>query len=124
MIKPYLRYRADAAGEVWIRKAFTAENVSEVMEGVKGVVNDPNGTGYGAYREDILLAGKTGTAELKAAQEDMSGTEIGWFSVFTVEKETEKPILIVSMVEDVKDLGGSGYVVQKDKAVLDEYFIR
>ena len=52
----------------------------------------------------------------------MSGTEIGWFSVFTVEKETEKPILIVSMVEDVKDLGGSGYVVQKDKAVLDEYF--
>ena len=122
MIKPYLQYRADAAGEVWISEAFTAENVREVMEGVKGVVNDSNGTGYGAYREDILLAGKTGTAELKAVQEDMSGTEIGWFSVFTVEKETEKPILIVSMVEDVKDLGGSGYVVQKDKAVLDEYF--
>lgn len=26
------------------------------------------------------------------------------------------------MVEDVKNLGGSGYVVEKDAQVLDEYF--
>ena len=25
------------------------------------------------------------------------------------------------MVENVKDIGGSGYVVEKDKAILDEY---
>ena len=90
---------------------------------MKGVVNDPNGTGYAAHREDIMLAGKTGTAELKATKEDTSGTEIGWFSVFTVEKDTEKPILLISMVENVKGLGGSGYVVKKDKTVLDEYLM-
>ena len=28
------------------------------------------------------------------------------------------------MVENVKDLGGSGYVVGKDKAVLEQYFER
>ena len=123
IIKPYLQYREDAAGEVWISGAFTSENVREVMEGVKGVVNDPNGTGYAAHREDIVLAGKTGTAELKATKEDTSGTEIGWFSVFTAEKDTEKPILLISMVENVKNLGGSGYVVKKDKTVLDAYLM-
>ena len=92
------------------------------MEGLYGVVNDPEGTGYGAYREDMVLAGKTGTAELKATQEDTTGTEIGWFSVFTTDRNISKPILLISMVEDVKNLGGSGYVVEKDAAVLEKYF--
>ncbi len=30
------------------------------MQGVEGVVNNPEGTGYAAHRDDILLAGKTG----------------------------------------------------------------
>ena len=34
----------------------------------------------------------------------------------------ERPILIVSMVEDVKGRGGSGYVVGKDKEVLESWF--
>ena len=34
----------------------------------------------------------------------------------------EHPILIVSMVEDVKGRGGSGYVVEKDKQVLESWF--
>ena len=33
--------------------------------------------GYAAHRDDILLAGKTGTAEIKASKEDTSGTELG-----------------------------------------------
>lgn len=94
------------------------------MEGLIGVVNDPNGTGYALRRDDILLAGKTGTAEIKDSQEDTEGTEIGWFCSFTAEKEAEKPIMLISMVENVKDLGGSGYVVGKDKAVLEQYFER
>jgi len=121
MVKPYLQYKKEAVGEVWIAEAFTADNVKEVLDGVQGVVNDPNGTGYAAHREDVVLAGKTGTAELKATKEDTSGTEIGWFSVFTAERAAEQPVLIISMVENVKEIGGSGYVVQKDKAVLDAY---
>lgn len=121
IVKPYLQYKNEAVGEVWIAEAFTADNVQEVLDGVQGVVNDPNGTGYAAHREDMVLAGKTGTAELKATKEDTTGTEIGWFSVFTTERDTEKPVLIISMVENVKGIGGSGYVVQKDKAVLDAY---
>ena len=121
LIQPYLRYRENPVGEVWIPEAFTPDNIQEVMEGAKAVLNDPNGTGYAAHREDVVLAGKTGTAELKATKEDTSGTEIGWLAVFTAERDAEKPILLISMVEDVKNIGGCGYVIAKDKAVLDVY---
>ena len=122
IIQPYLQYSDNPAGRIWIKEAFSSETVSQVMEGLTGVVNDPNGTGYAAHRDDILFAGKTGTAELKESQEDTSGTEIGWFAVFTADKNVETPILMLSMVENVKGIGGSGYVVSKDKAVLDQYF--
>lgn len=121
IIKPYLQYKENASGEVWISQAFSANTVDKVMEGLVGVINSQNGTAYSAHRDDVILAGKTGTAELKATKEDTDGTEIGWFSVFTADKNVEKPILIISMVENVKGIGGSGYVVNKDKVVLDEY---
>lgn len=121
IMKPYLQYNEEKRGETWISEAFSKETVDKVMEGLTGVVNHPDGTAYSIHREDVLLAGKTGTAELKASKEDATGTEIGWFSVFTVDKDIENPVLIVSMVEDVKGIGGSGYVVGKDKKVLEEY---
>ena len=36
--------------------------------------------------------------------------------------KVDKPILLISMVENVKGIGGSGYVVKKDATVLEEYF--
>ena len=122
IIRPSLQYHENPEGKIWIEDAYSPETVSQVMEGLKGVINDPDGTGYGAHREDLLLAGKTGTAEIKDSKEDISGTEIGWFSVFTTDKNASSPILVVSMVENVKDIGGSGYVVSKDKEVLEQYF--
>ena len=41
---------------------------------------------------------------------------------YTADKSVDKPILLISMVENVKGIGGSGYVVKKDATVLDEYF--
>lgn len=122
VIKPYLVYQNEAEAEYWIPGAFSNETASRVLEGTKKVVNDPNGTGYAAHRDDILLAGKTGTAEIKASKDDTSGTELGWFAIFTAEDTAEFPILIISMVEDVKGRGGSGYVVKKDSLVLEEWF--
>ena len=122
IIKPYLVYQNKVSAEYWISGAFSSETASRVLEGTKKVVNDSHGTGYAAHRDDIVLAGKTGTAEIKASKDDTSGTELGWFAVFTAEKTVERPILIISMVEDVKGRGGSGYVVKKDNRVLEEWF--
>ena len=122
VIKLYLQYKEDATSDIWIADVFTEDTTDTVMEGLKGVINDPNGTGYAAYREDVVSAGKTGTAEIKATKDDTDGSEIGWFCVFSTEADVENPILIVSMVEDVKGMGGSGYVVGQDNAVLEQYW--
>ena len=122
MIKPYLTYKEDAMPDVWIKEAFTKDVAQTVLEDTKEVINNPHGTGYAAHRTDIILAGKTGTAEIKASKDDTTGTELGWFSVFTTDKNMERPIMIVSMVEDVKGRGGSGYVVKKDSQVLEKWF--
>lgn len=122
VIKPYLSYQKKAPSECWIPDAFSGDVADTVLEGMKKVVNDSHGTGYAAHRGDIVMAGKTGTAEIKASKEDTSGTELGWFSIFTTDKTMKHPVLIVSMVEDVKGRGGSGYVVEKDKQVLAEWF--
>lgn len=127
MLKPYLVYRKDPVGEYLVEGAFSAEAAGTVLEGMKKVVNDPNGTGYGssrlARREDVVLAGKTGTAELKTTKEE-DGSELGWFAVMTADPEEENPILLVSMIEDVEEKGGSSYVVGKDSEVLSGWFTR
>ncbi len=120
VVKPYLIQKQEM--EYWLAGAFSVDTTNMVLEGIKKVVNDPHGTGYAAHREDVLLAGKTGTAEIKASQDDTSGTELGWFAIFTAEKTAERPILLVSMTEDVKERGGSGYVVEKDRQVLEHWF--
>lgn len=122
IIKPYLLYKNDVKTECWISGAFSKKTSRQVLDGITKVVNDPHGTGYAVHRKDLTLAGKTGTAEIKASKEDTSGTELGWFAVLTPNKNEKKPILIVSMVEDVKGRGGSSYVTQKDKPVLEKWF--
>lgn len=122
MVKPYLVYQEDAQPQQWISGAVSTDTADRVLEGLKGVVNNSEGTGYAARREDVLLAGKTGTAEIKDSKEDTTGTELGWFAVFSAGEDEENPILIVSMVEDVKERGGSGYVVEKVSQVLDVWF--
>lgn len=121
VIRPYLTYSETPKSEVWISQAFSSDAASRVKTALEKVVNTPEGTGYGAHREDIALAGKTGTAEIKADQNDTTGTELGWFGVFTEDAAAQKPVLLMSMVEDVKDRGGSGYVVDKSAAVLQGY---
>ena len=122
IIKPYLVYQAEATVTFWMPGAFSKETAKQVLEGTKKVVNDSHGTGYAAHRDDIVLAGKTGTADINATKDDTSGTELGWFAIYSTEETVEHPILIISMVEYVKGRGGSGYVVKKDSAVLEDWF--
>lgn len=122
MIRPRLEYEKEQQGGTWVEDAFTPEAARTVQEDLVQVIENPGGTGHNARIEGIPLAGKTGTAEIKASKEDTSGTELGWFNVFTTDPAMENPLLLISMVEDVKDRGGSGYVVDKTKTVLEQWF--
>ena len=119
MIRPYLLKNQAAAPGYWIEGAFSQEAAAIVADGLTAVVSSPNGTGHSAYTKGVSLAGKTGTAEIKAAKTDTTGTELGWFVAFPTDRDAKNTAMIVSMVEDVKDRGGSGYVVGKVKGALD-----
>lgn len=120
MIAPYLEKTEGQTSSYWVENAFTKEAADTIREDLTAVISDENGTGHGAWREDAALAGKTGTAEIKASQEDETGTELGWFAVFNTEGEDAERFLMLNMVEDVKERGGSGYVVAADADILNE----
>lgn len=121
VVKPYLTYMKNPKPQIWLPHACSSETASTIDNALKMVISSDHGTGRAARRSDITLAGKTGTAEIKATQEDPDGKELGWFSVYSDDGHKGVPILLVSMVEDVKKKGGSGLVVRRGKAVLDAY---
>ena len=45
-------------------------------------------------------------------------------AVFTTDPNIVNPILLISMVEDVKNRGGSGYVVEHMKTPLGNYLVK
>ena len=93
IFQPYLII--DQKPKSWIKSAFSKSTVNIIKEALIGVISDSNGTGHAIYHNDIELAGKTGTAELKSSQSDTNGTELGWFTVMTTNSDT--PILITTM---------------------------
>lgn len=118
MVKPYLEYKDKAEPEYWKEQAFTAEAADTVRDDLIQVVESPEGTGHSARIEGLTLAGKTGTAEIKAAKDDTTGTELGWFNAFTV-GDSSAPCLVIAMVEDVKGRGGSHYVIPRVKSIFE-----
>ena len=121
MIRPVLEYAEGSSPEYWLQDVFTEEAANIVTEDMIQIIENPEGTGAAAKVEGISLAGKTGTAEIKDSQDDTNGTELGWFGVFTADAPQEQSFLLVSMAEDVKDRGGSGYVIAQEKDVLADY---
>ena len=115
VIKPYLIYQNEAEAEYWIPGAFSNETASRVLEGTKKVVNNPNGTGYAAHRDDIILAGKTGTAEHGDAS---STTPHAWFVGFS---NVEDPDIVVSVIAEEYG-SGSEVAVPIAQKIFDAYY--
>lgn len=119
MIMPYLEYKENSTPTYYKTHAFSTETANTIKEDLIQVVENPNGTAYSAKMEGLTIAGKTGTAEIKQSKEDENGTEIGWFNSFIVDENNKKQLLIISMVEDVKNRGGSHYLLNKIRTVYE-----
>ena len=59
--------------------------------------------------------------QAKQTQTDTKGTELGWFVTIMPKTNKKDALELISMTEDVKKRGGSGYVVNKTKKILQEY---
>lgn len=120
LIKPQLERQTESSPEVWHEQVMTADTARLILDNLIQVVEHPNGTGRAANIPGTTLAAKTGTAELKQSKDDTDGKENGWF----VALDTDEPeLLIAMMIEDVKDRGGSNYVVPKVKRVLQDFVV-
>ena len=119
---PYIEYKETTENPEYYKKdAFEKSIADEIKKDMIQVVENPGGTAYSLRIEGKTIAGKTGTAEIKASQNDKNGTEIGWFNSFIADENSGKQLLIVSMVEDVKGRGGSHYLLPKIKTIYENY---
>jgi penicillin-binding protein len=117
MIKPYLLKKENQSPEIWHKGVVTGDGASYITEGLKGVVEDPHGSAYKPVNDSLTVAGKTGTAELKASKDDQNGKENGWFVAYDYKNQD---LLLAIMIQDVSKKGGSAYVVKKGKALFSE----
>lgn len=117
MIKPYLEYKEDKTPEILRENAFTSEAANIVKNDLIQVIENPEGTATDMRINGITLAGKTGTAELKVSKEEEANT-LGWFDLITVDEDTDKQYVIVSMVEEARNLGGSHYLIRKIRSLF------
>ncbi len=121
MIMPYIEYKEPKEPEHFVEGAFTKEAADEIKEDLIQVVEDSAGTASSAKISGVKLAGKTGTAEIKKSKDDTEGTELGWFNAFVADESSKKQLLVVSMIEDVKNRGGSHYVIPKVKSIFEKF---
>ena len=120
MIQPVLKYEENAAAKIWKEQAVSAQTAQTVKQSLLSVIENPSGTGASAKIDGVTMLGKTGTAEIKESQDDMTGVERGWFICETTE-DMPNQIAVVGMVEDVKTKGGSSYVTQKVRNIAASY---
>ena len=118
MIKPYIEYSDET--EYLIENAFSKEAANEIQKDLIQVIENPNGTGHEAKIDGITLAGKTGTAELKASGEE-EGEELGWFNAFIISDRENEQLLTINMIENVEDRGGSHYLLPKVRNIISSY---
>ncbi|MGL4107810.1 penicillin-binding transpeptidase domain-containing protein [Clostridium sp. LP20] len=118
IISPYLEYKNNPESKIWKENAISKESANLVLQNMIQVVENTGGTGHEVQTSGLTIAAKTGTAEIKASQDDTTGTELGWFAAMTTNKDKNN-LLVVTMAEDVKDRGGSHYVIPKVKKALE-----
>lgn len=111
MLKPTLLTSEDTE-QVWKDGLITEEQAEVINKALRKVVTQ--GTGKKANIDELAIAGKTGTAELKKTS-DEKGQENGWFVGYPAD---DQDILIALMREHVEKEGGSSITVEQVTDIL------
>ena len=114
MIKPYLEIKEDNEVEYLVEGAFSADAANIIKDDLIQVVE--TGTATDMKVAGRTIAGKTGTAELKASR-NAEADVLGWFNCFTTDSDNNQ-LLVVSMVENARALNGSHYLIKKIKTLF------
>ena len=121
IMNPRLVLTSDSSATIWKESAIKSEYLPTLIEDFSAMVNDTDGSAHLAQIDGFNIAAKTGTAEIKASQDDTNGTENGWFVAVDT---TASKLAVAMIVEDVKDRGGSSIPIPKVKEIMEEYLNR
>ena len=88
------------------------KNIAAVVSGLVGVVNEPGGTAYPERLKEVVVAGKTGTAQVvamgairvKSKDLDYAHGDHAWFCAFA---PADKPEIAVVVINEHAGHGGS-----------------
>ena len=100
LVKPYIVSKVgdvDTASMSKIELDISPESMKVVRSGMRDVVNDPRGTGMKAKLSEVVVAGKTGTAQTARKKNH------GWFAGFA---PFEDPKLTVVVFDEYGGKGG------------------
>jgi penicillin-binding protein 2 len=105
---------------------FKPETRAALLEGLYAAVNKPFGTAYASRLKDVVVAGKTGTAQvvklgakrIKAAQLPYFERDHAWFAAFA---PMEDPEIVVVVLNEHAGFGASN-AAPTASALLKEYF--
>src|SRR5699024_6864483 len=116
-IQPILETNQEL-GQSFADDLISANDAAYLRDALRRVVAGPRGTARKANIDAVALSGKTGTAELKQSIDDEHAQENGWFVAYPDSHD----IIIAMMVENVKDRGGSSYVVEKLTSIYQDLY--
>lgn len=121
MVKPYIEYNEDTKTTYLKENAFSKDTADEIRQDLIQVVENPEGTANDMKLPNRVIAGKTGTAELKKTADDTESGTLGWFDCFTVNTSSNDNMLIISMVENTQNnsSGGSHYLIKKIRGLFE-----
>jgi penicillin-binding protein 2 len=99
----------------------------QVREGLRDVVNAPNGTGKNARLNGILVAGKTGTSQVvRMGKERVKSTQLPWqerdHAWFVAYAPFDAPEIAVAALVEHAEAGGGAVAAPIAKQVLQTYF--
>jgi penicillin-binding protein 2 len=105
----------------------SAKNLSYIRDALVASVNDPKGTGRRAIIEDVLVAGKTGTAQVVSKKMNVDEKKIpyrfrdhAWFVAFAPAKNPE--IVVCVLIEHGGHGGAAAAPVAKE--IISKYLKR
>ncbi|GAA0459399.1 penicillin-binding transpeptidase domain-containing protein [Alkalibacillus silvisoli] len=108
------RLMLDESMEVWFESIISEEDNDMLKQSLRNVVSEGTATDFDISGRE--MAGKTGTAELKASHDDDDGAQNG---IFVSYDQADASILLSLMIENVEDQGGSGYTVELSKEFFE-----
>lgn len=120
VVSPEGKVLAEYGAEIKGRLHMEEEVIKAIQEGLKGVVNEAGGTGRASRLDEMLVAGKTGTAQVISQTDNIDKDEHKDHAWFTAYAPADDPEIAVTVLVENGGKGGS-VAAPRVRQILEAY---